>query len=1808
MLTISGYEVFTLLHEGKVSQIYRGRRTSDGQAVVFKTLRGAIPDPAYLARYQQEYAITQSLSAIAGVIDVYALKRVTHRPVIVLEDYGAQTLGEYLAKGPLELEPFLEIAIAITQILGEVHSARIIHKDINPSNILVHPLTGVVKLIDFGIASQLSRETPTISGTGSFEGTLAYLSPEQTGRMNRALDYRSDFYSLGATFFQMLTGQLPFQFEDPLELIHAHIARTPPNLQSLRPEIPAPLAAIVHKLLAKTAEERYQSARGLVADLQRCRQKGAPSLDREAVGGEALEGESFILGTQDVSDRFQIPQRLYGREAEVAQILAAFARVSPPPTEAHFPVGKRELVLVSGYSGIGKSTLVREVYQPITGRRGYLIGGKFDPLQRNIPYLALINAFADLVGQLLTESDAQLEHWRSQLHQALGANLQVMAVLVPQLTLIVGDQPAPTAVSGTEAQNRFNLAIQTFIRVFAQPQHPLVMFLDDLQWADAASLALMQRLLTEPEAESLLLIGAYRDNEVDPTHPLQLTLDRIHAEGGLCSTVHLQPLDLGSITQLVADTLLCSPGEAAPLAELLQAKTGGNPFFMAEFLKTLYRDGLITFDPQQGRWQWELTAIQQRNVTDNLVELMAARLQQLPPASQRVLQYAACMGNPFDLQSLAGVLAQTLEETAAQLWPTLEAELVLPLGDTYRLTSVAALSDRPLEYRFAHDRIQQAAYSLLPEGDRAAVHHWVGHHLLTMASQEQHTTRLFPIVNQLNLGLSQVRTEEDRLILAGLNLRAGQQAKAAAAYDTALNYLRLGLDLVGEEGWQEQPNLMADLYQETAEVACLCGEYDFMTRLTATALAQVHTLERRTQLHVIQLQATILQNQPRLAVEQALGLLRPLGVKFPRRLRLLYTILGLMRTRLRLSRWSEDDLRSQPVITDPHQQAVMALLGKIGTPAYVATPDLSPLITFKILKLSLRYGYTVPTAIGFASYGLVMAGIMGDIEAGYRYGQIGLAVADRFQSPMIRCRSQFLFNYLICHWKQPLRDIVPRMESVYQLGLEAGDLEYAAFALYASMHLRLFAGEELPTLTARLTDIAITIERLQQQTARKWVRIMQAFLQCLMALPTEGQSPVAALAVPETEEGDRTGIFLAHSYRLILHYLFGQPDQALVEAEGAKPVLDAATSAPAIPVHTLFVSLSQLAWLPQAKVAQQRRVKRDIRKARQQFQRWATHAPANYEAARWLLEAEYRRSQGKVAAALKHFQQAIQAAQTHRRLSEEAIAHERIGELYLQLDQTVAAAAHLSRAHFCYQLWGAVAKATLLRRQYPHLITVGEEIGATTVRSRITTHQTATSTSSGRLLEALDFSSVMKASVAISSEIVLDQLLTRLMEILIESAGAQSGVLLLNHDGQLRADVYGTTETGTTQVVQRDADRDGHEGEGGDAATLDWPVAIVNYVMRTQESLVLDNATQDERFLQDAYIQARQPQSVLCTPLKNQGRLSGLVYLENNLAPNAFTPDRLEVLNLLSSQAAIALDNARLYTNLADLNAAYARFVPRQFLQHLNKRSITEVNLGDQVQLEMSVMFSDIRAFTTLSETLTPEENFRFINDYLARMEPVIVEHGGFIDKYIGDAIMALFSGSAADAVQGGIAMQRTLTAYNLQRQELGHAPLRIGIGINTGSLMLGTVGGPNRMDSTVISDAVNLAARLETLTKTYGVSLLISYHTYDQIRYPQKYCIRKIGLVTVQGKTQAVTVYEVFDGDPEPLRQGKLQTLADFHRGVDHYDLGQLEAAATDFKQCAAILPEDPVVQYYLLQCHQAQGHLHNLEGYGEPSPLTAG
>ncbi|NEP59062.1 MAG: serine/threonine-protein kinase PknK, partial [Symploca sp. SIO2G7] len=1145
MITLPGYQILSTISENDHTLVYRGIREQDQQPVILKFLKQDYPTPSQLSQYQQEYEITHSLN-FDGVIKAYSLEKYQHTLVIVFEDFGGESLRVLLhkrlkaGKGVLSLKKFLNIAIQIADSLGNIHAANIIHKDLNPANIIVNSETEQLKVIDFGMATMLSQEHTSANNPHVLEGTLAYISPEQTGRMNRSLDYRTDFYSLGVTFYELLTNQLPCKATDALELIHYHIAKqpVPPYLKRHGDagctgrgdeemgrwgEIPGIVSDIVMKLLAKNAEERYQSAWGLKADLEEC-------FRQLAATGKI---EPFPLGAQDISDKFQIPQKLYGREQEIETLLAAFERVSGSSSEEQHKgqrtkdKGQSELILVAGYAGIGKSVLVQEIYKPITQKRGYFISGKFEQFQRNIPYLGMIKAFQELVEQLLTEPEAQLELWREKILAALGSNAQVIIEVIPEVELIVGKQPPVPELSATEAQNRFNLVFQNFIEVFTNSEYPLVIFLDDLQWADGASWKLMQ-LLMSSSTTGLFIIGAYRDNEVGRAHPLKLVIEELRTIGVTVHQIWLSSLNFAAVNQLIADTLKGKNLEQTKkLAELVLRKTQGNPFFVKEFLKSLQEAGLLYFNRHQITWNWNLEQIQAQGFTDNVVELMTSKIQKLPAPTQRLLQLAACIGNQFELEILAMVNAKSLEETAASLWEAVIEGLVLLLGDAYKLIELkrkqkneglsidtetrghgdaergifmhggekivsigtTLQNESLIEYQFAHDRIQQAAYSLIPEQQKQTIHWQIGQILWQNTPAQQQQPKIFDIVNQLNLGSELIPSQLERDQLAELNLQAGKKAKASAAYEPALNYLEIASELLRQDRWQTQYKLTLEIYVNFARTAYLCGNFQQMEKLVHTVLCQGQTLLDKVQIYEIQIEAYIAQNQLLEAVKTALSVLKLLGIKLPEKPNKLQVLLGFLWTKFTLRGKRVEDLVNLPPMTDTNKLAAMRIMLMVGSAFYVAVPDLVPLVVFKQVNLSVKYGNASESSYGYTGYGVILCSVMGDIDTGYQFGQLALNLLDKFNAKELRARIYLVVNNLIKHSKEHLKETLQPLNLAYSSGLETGDVEFAALSANAYCYHAYLVGKELGKLEQEMASYSDAISQLKQETALHFLQI-----------------------------------------------------------------------------------------------------------------------------------------------------------------------------------------------------------------------------------------------------------------------------------------------------------------------------------------------------------------------------------------------------------------------------------------------------------------------------------------------------------------------------------------------------------------------------------------------------------------------------------------------------------------------------------------------------------------------------------------------
>ncbi|EGK88093.1 GAF domain-containing protein [Microcoleus vaginatus PCC 9802] len=1788
MLSIPGIAVQKLLYESANSLVYRALREADRQPLILKLLKESYPTPQELLRYRTEYRITRELKE-AGVVQVYDLQKYQNSLVIFVEDFGGESLKIWMQQRKFSLKEFLLLAIAATETLGQIHSANIIHKDINPSNIVYNPETKQLKIIDFGISTQLTREMPTLKNPNVLEGTLAYISPEQTGRMNRSIDYRTDFYSLGVTFYELLTGKLPFETEDALELVHCHIARQPVPPHEIKPEIPLIVSQIVCKLMAKNAENRYQTALGLKQDLEMCL---VQLQETDSI-------EEFDLGTLDLTDHFLIPEKLYGRETEVFNLLAAFERVRN---------ASAEMMLVAGFSGIGKTAVVNEVHKPIARQRGYFIKGKYDQFQRNIPFSAFVQAFRELMGQLLSESDAQLHRWKTLILTAVGESGQVLIDVIPELEHIIGAQPAALELSGSAAQNRFNLLMQKFVQVFTQAEHPLVMFLDDLQWADSASLKLLQLLMED--TGHLLVLGAYRDNEVSPAHPFMLTVDEIVKSGATVNTITLQPLSLADLNQLVADTLICDLSLASPLTELVYQKTQGNPFFSTQFLKALYEDGQIIFNPPQsplskggskGGWQYDINQLKFADASD-VVEFMAAQLQKLPAKTQDVLKLAACIGAQFDLETLAIVSEELPEQTASALWIALQEGLILAISEGYDLIQTDAQFPtgsvaNPI-YKFLHDRVQQAAYSLIPENQKQATHLKIGQLLLRKSSVLEREEKLFDIVGHLNLGKDLINQLSEREALAKLNLEAGGKARSSTAYTAANIYVQTGIALLRANSWQSQYELTLNLYVAAAETAYLNADLEGMEEMAAQVLQEAKTILDKVKIYEIQIAAQTAQSKVLETIAVAREALLQLGIEVPTEPDEALIGKALQALAAQLSGRRIEELVDLPVMTNPQTQAAMELLGMLFTTIFQGMPGLLPLLSSTMVNLSLSFGNTPASTVGYAIHGMVLCAFLGEVQTGYGFGQLALLLLDRFNVPEFKSIILFLFGGWIQHHQEPVRATIPTLKDGYTAGMETGNFLHAGYSISIYFDSNFFGGVELDTWEPELAAYSAALVQVKQYSARVYLDMKQQMVSNLREARIRSDCLIGSaydetVMIPKHHQNNElTAIAAVYIYKLLLAYSFGNYTTALDNITQAKPYLMAVSGFVFVPIFHFYAALTHLALFRAQPEAEQTEILALVESHQSTLQQWAQNAPMNYLHKWYLVEAERQRVLGNKAEAIEMYDRAISEAKENKYVNDEALANELAAKFYGEWGKIKVAQAYIFEAYYCYVEWGATAKVTDLERRYPHLFAVTQP-----GRKNTQTTVAMTTTGSGN---HLDITAVMKASQAISGEIMLDKLLSSLMKILIENAGAQRGYLILLSQGQLFIEAEGTIDDELVTVLQSIPVE----------TCPELASAIVNYVSRTQESVVLDDAARSGQFTNDAHIRKHQPKSILCVPLINQSQIISIVYLENNLTAGAFTPERVELLKVLSGQAAISIQNSKLYTEvrenesrLAQLNKAYERFVPHQFLQFLEKSSIIDVELGDQVQLEMSVLFSDIRDFTTLSETMTPEDNFKFINSYLSRMEPVINQNHGFIDKYIGDAIMALFSGEADNAVKAGIAMLHRLVEYNKYCANAGCAQIQIGIGINTGSLMLGTVGGPNRMDGTVISDAVNLASRVESLTKNYGVALLITQPTYARLKNPSQYAIRTLDTVKVKGKSEAVTIYEVFDADPPEIKQAKLATLELFAEARALYSEGKLFEAARLFSECGRQNQGDRVSKIYWERCESAlvtrtkiKDRLHNL------------
>ncbi|MEM7535806.1 MAG: AAA family ATPase [Chloroflexota bacterium] len=1649
-------ESLKIIFRGQNSLLYRQDDYQDkagnryDHPVAIKVLTAERPTPQQVAHLTNEYELTRALD-IGRVRKGIETTKVGGQYALVLAYVEGMTLREFfledekyhpaLAHDPPSVDGFLgrflTSAIAITQTLDQVHQHQIIHKDINSHNILIDPETLTPTLIDFGIASQLDLKMTQLDHPSQLEGSLAYISPEQTGRMNRMVDYRTDFYSLGVTFYELLTGQLPFTMTDPLALVHAHLATNPRPLSAINPQIPQVLSDIVMKLLAKNAEERYQSAAGLAADLTTC-------LAQQKSTGKMT---SFALASKDVSAQFKLPQRLYGRDHERTILLNAFEQCL---TEGS------QFVLVSGYSGIGKSSLIHEIHKPVTAQRGYFISGKFEQYQREVPFFGLVAAVGELVRHLLTEPEAQLAAWRSQFLDALGDDAQMLIDLIPDLGLILGPQHLPPQITAIntnpqDSEAQLHWLFLQFLAVVADADHPLVLFLDDLQWADRATFKLLKQIITRieelPQKQPLTLIGAYRDNEVDVHHPLQRLVNELREEAVAFHEVVLGPISVVDIEALLVDLLkpeLLKPDakqrqEIVDLARYIRMRTEGNPFFVREFLTVLYETNHIVFDHAQQQWRWDLVGINALSSTESVAALLKGRLVQLPEQTQTLLHLAACVGNRFSFELLTHIADQPESVVVQHLWPALKAGLIVPLSRTYH--AVTALSDEPnadsqsqkLFYKFVHDRIQQAAYAQAGTLSTTALHWQVGQWMRQHLSPEEQQTQIFALVGHLNLAVLARHVnlhKPDRMAVVQLNVQAAEKAIAAAAFAPALHYLRTAWGLLtrgdteqdharqdharqdharqdharqdharqGEEqAWRDHYDLSLQIHDLMATSALLSSEIETLKRIEYTVQTYAQTVWDRLPIVCLLIDHEIGSGDHDVALRLGRATLTEMGTPLPQTVSKVYLLYKLRQTQMALSQATRQNrfnpfspknyqkLLDLPILKEPKHLLRIEIMHRLMGVAITEDTNLMMLLACDVILLSLRHGNSRPALAAYSFFAMALCTQLGQVVDGVQLGEATLSIANQLQSTSAKASARFYTYGFIHHRQNLIHDGLAQLYEAVQLGaktvqvaLWGGSSFIYCVSLYRWGYPLQQVQEEFRLCHALQTKLKQDNFRAQAVIVQQTIANLQGASEDVCVLSGEffneaEVSPLASITSGSDHNATQAPTVMATFARCKseLYYLHGHVEEALDFSQRNEQYGNIGQGLSVFPLFQMIGALMRLAVYPTSSTKRQRQLMREVKKRRTYLDKVAKHAPMNYGHCVHLVDAECARVQDKPMQARHHYDHAIQLCKQHNYLNYEALACELAGKAADAWGMDWVAQTYLREAHAAYRQWGAVSKVRNLETHFPHYLrprTSTSPIATISQHSPIhptthpTIHPTIHTTTTNTVEETLDLTSILKASQTLSSEIIIEKLVAQMMHVVLESAGAQRAVLLLSWHETWRVQA----EVNQAEAHQTEAHQTGPlvtmPALPLTEAANRLPVTLINFVIRTKETILMDGDMKTSPFDTDTYLHAHNPASLLCLPLIHRSEVIGVIYLENNLSAGGFAPNRLKILTLLSSQMAISLNNALLYDHLEECVADQTSELTQtlEILKATQQELIASKERAEQASLSKSTFLSQM--------------------------------------------------------------------------------------------------------------------------------------------------------------------------------------------------------------------------------------------------------
>lgn len=1478
-MKIGNYQTLEKLGENKYGAVYVGERRDSGETVLLRVVRAVTRNETDLVRFRHEFERRRELrdQRIISLLDLVTQDDLMGLVSEGVEEIALQTVFRNL-KGGLDLQTFLDFSINLAQSLETLHAQDIIHGAIKPKDIFFNTETNFIRLTNWGIACLLTRECQDIYDPEVMRNSLVYFSPEQTGRMNRKVDTRSDLYSMGVVLYEALVGTPPFVSEDPLELIHAHIAKEARPISEIKPTVPQQISRIISKLLAKSAEERYQSGFGVLNDLQECQ--------AQLVAQNRID--AFELGSVDTSEKFTIPEVIVGREQEMDALMTSFEKAT---------LGPKQFVLISGRPGIGKSALIHEIQKPLVKERGYFIAGKYQQFGGDLPFSAIIQAFENLFNQIVSERDEMVASWRTALLRALGPNGQVITQMIPALETIIGKQPDVPELDGEQAQNRFHLVFSQMLKVIATRERPLVIFLDDLQWSDAASLKLLRVLVADTTIEHLLLIGSYRDNEVGQAHILTSYIGEIEKAGVPIIPIALSPLDEASINKFITLLLKNEEGQNFELAKLTFKKTNGNPFFVRQFLKTLHEEQLLTFDRISAKWAWDIRKIDQMNVTDNVVELMAKKITQLDQKGQDVLKVSSVIGTKFDLTILSTMLEATPQETHRQITALIEEGFFDITGSLYR---------------FRHDRIREAAHTLLSEEQRVDLHRRIGQYLFEKSTDEDRNEILFTIVNHFNFAIDILESTERKLELAELNYRAGLRAKSSAAYDTALTYFRAGIRLLGDSGFEEQGKLMLDLHTEAAEAAFLCTDQEAMDSYCQAAAAHARDLLDKIRIYDIQIQAysgwANLLDSIRLAKE-ALALL---GIHYPKKTTSLSVIGQLLKTKIALRGKEVEELVNLPLMEDPYKLAAMRIMLRLSTAAYFVSSELFAYNGLKSLLYSLEHGNAPESVPAYGLYSIILCGKLGKYDEGYRFGKMALELSKKFDSKRHRARALFQFNSFVRHWKEDVHLVFDSLAESFRTALEVGDTEIASYPAFVYCFCLQIAGSELGKALKESDYYMRMLKQMGMETSLRQVLMQMQVFDKLHRIQNEPTLLSGKYMDWDNfqqffvEKNQNTGIFSLYIYQAYLAYLYDDMDKALDNTRMLMRYEEHGRSVAMLHHVYQMYTLVNLRAYSMLRGAEKKEALATVQSTYKKLKKLSVHCPDNFSHRVHMVEGEMARVFGRFPEAIESYNLAIQQARAKSFTNDEALTLELFGRFWREQKNDDLAQFYLGRALQAYRRWGAFGKVEQLVEAYPEYNLAAKQVAAANVERAAEQPDDGKTVQGPGIGESLDMQSVIKASQAISSEIELSKVLPALMNVVIENAGAASGSLILDVEGKLMVEAHVSLEREKRVQLSSIVVDDFKE-----ASAL-----IIRYVQRKRETVVLGDAVNEGPFVNDPYIVSREPRSILCMPIDYRGTFSGIIYLENRKAKDVFTEERVELLRVLSAQAAISIDNAKLYSRI----------------------------------------------------------------------------------------------------------------------------------------------------------------------------------------------------------------------------------------------------------------------------------------------------